>query len=303
MHVVLEWSVLASITLDTMKVTLTPTRLMYAGASAALVAIAIGGLYFFYEVAIGGLTSIGTATLGVTVGFGVVAGMLSFFAPCSLAIFPSYMSYYATSGTTASTIRGSLRLGTIATGGMALAYGLIALSMSGVAAVLPLRVLLQYTVPGLAVLIVGLGIVFARGTTTSGRSSNRLAQRVIQRAETANSPERTVFGFGFAYALGSITCILPIFIVFILYPFLTGSVLTGGVAFSAFIAGKGLVMLVATVLTGKSKQHLLTELGTHFDAVRKVGGGLMVFAGWYLFRYGLVLWGVHNPLVESIFFL
>jgi cytochrome c-type biogenesis protein len=286
-----------------MKVTITPQRLRYASAAGVLAVIAIGGLYFFYELAIGGLAAIGHATLAVTVGFGVLAGMLSFFAPCSLALFPSYMSYYATSSSTSTSIQGSLRLGLLATLGMALAYGLISLSLSGVAAVLPLRVLLQYTVPVLAVVILGLGLVFATGRTTSGHSSHRLAQRVIQRTEHANSPARTVFGFGFAYALGSITCILPIFIIFILYPFLTGSVLTGLVAFGAFILGKGLLMVVATILTGQSKQHLLTDLGSHFDIVRKVGGGLMLFAGWYLFRYGLLLWGVQNALLNTLFFL
>jgi hypothetical protein len=62
-------------------------------------------------------------------------------------------------------------------------------------------------------------------------------------------------------------------------------------------------MVIATVLTGQSKQHLLTDLGSHFDIVRKVGGGLMLFAGWYLFRYGLLLWGVQHPLVSRLFFL
>lgn len=286
-----------------MKVTVTPRRLKYASAMAVLAAIAVSGLYLFYAVAVGGLVSIRDATVGVTIGFGVLAGMLSFFAPCSLAIFPSYMSYYATSKTTASSVHGSLRLGFIATLGMALAYGLVSLSISGVAFVLPLRVILQYTVPGLAVLILALGVLFATGITTSGRSSNRIAQRVIQHAEEANSPTRTIFGFGFAYAIGSITCILPIFIIFILLPFLTGNVVTGIVAFGSFIVGKGLLMMVATVLTGRSKQHLLTDLGEHFGVIRKVGGGLMIFAGWYLLRYSLLLWGVENALLEKAFFL
>ena len=286
-----------------MKVTITPRRLKYTSVAGVLAVIAISGLYFFYELAIGGLAAIGHATLAVTVGFGVVAGMLSFFAPCSLAIFPSYMSYYATSSSTSASVHGSARLGLIATLGMALAYGLISVSLSGVAAVLPLRVLLQYTVPVLAVVILGLGLIFATGRTTSGRSSHRLARRVIQRAEDANTPVRTVFGFGFAYALGSITCILPIFIIFIVYPFLTGSVVTGLVAFGAFILGKGMLMVVATVLTGQSKHHLLTDLGAHFDLVRKVGGGLMLFAGWYLLRYGFLLWNVQHPVVSWLFFL
>jgi hypothetical protein len=80
-------------------------------------------------------------------------------------------------------------------------------------------------------------------------------------------------------------------------------VLTGLVVFGAFILGKGLFMVVGTILTGQSKQHLLTDLGSHFDIVRKVGGGLMLFAGWYLFRYGLLLWGVQNALLNTLFFL
>lgn len=286
-----------------MKVTVTPRRLKYASGIAAIVGIGLGGLYLFYAVAITGLVAVRDGTVGLTVGFGVVAGMLSFFAPCSLAIFPSYMSYYASSEQTSSTLRGSVRLGLLATAGMAVAYTIVAISISGVASVLPLSVILAYMIPVLAVLILLLGVAFAAGKTTSGESSNNFAQEIINRAEGANSPTTTIFGFGFAYAVGSITCILPIFIVFILIPFLTGSALTGFIAFLSFIFGKGILMVIATVLTGRSKQRLLTDLGDHFGLVRKIGGGLVIFASFYLFRYGLLLWGVENPALQQIFFL
>lgn len=286
-----------------MKVQLTEGQLRYILAGTAVAAIAVGGLYLFYDVAIGNLVAIQNAALWITLGFGLLTGMLSFFAPCSFALFPAYMSYYASSDRTASSFAGSLRLGVVASLGMAVAYGLISISLSGLTAFLPLQAMLSYTIPVLAVLILLLGAAFATGFTAGGRFFGQLSQRIADRAETAQSVDGTVFGFGVAYAIGSITCILPIFIVFIVAPFLTGDAFTGLLAFGSFILGKSALMVAATVLTGRSKEHLVTQLGQNFVWVRRIGGGLMIFAGLYLFRYTLLLWNVQNPVLNNLFLL
>ncbi|MDY6777200.1 MAG: cytochrome c biogenesis protein CcdA [Candidatus Nanohaloarchaea archaeon] len=286
-----------------MKLSLDRQRVRYAVVALILAAMAVGGMYLFYEVAIGRLFEVRNAAMWVTFGFGMVAGMLSFFAPCSLALFPGYMSYYATSDGTSSSIRDSLYLGAVASVGMALAYTIIAFSLSGVSFLLPLRTIMTYTIPVLAFAVLGLGVVFAMGKTAGGRFFSSVSQRIVQRAEERESTRATVFGFGFAYAIGSITCILPIFIVFIVAPFLTGNALTGLAAFGSFIVGKSALMLVATVLTGRSKEHLLTQAGKQFQLVRKLGGALMIFAGLYLMRYAVLLWDIQQPLVRRLFLI
>ncbi|MFB6294940.1 MAG: hypothetical protein ABEI97_04220, partial [Candidatus Nanohaloarchaea archaeon] len=198
---------------------------------------------------------------------------------------------------------GALRLGLIASVGMALAYSIIAVSLSGASFLLPLRTIMTYAIPVLALLILGLGVAFATGWTAGGNLFSNLSRKIVQRAEKSESANGTIFGFGVAYAIGSITCILPIFIVFIVAPFLTGNAFTGLLAFGSFIVGKSILVVGATVLTGRSKEHLLTRMGAKFGLVRKLGGGLMVFAGLYLFRYALLLWNVKNPFIKSVFLI
>ncbi len=60
----------------------------------ALALILIVGRYGWTEVIIAYLGRVDSLSLPFLLGFGFLAGALSFFAPCAFVLFPGYVSYY-----------------------------------------------------------------------------------------------------------------------------------------------------------------------------------------------------------------
>jgi cytochrome c-type biogenesis protein len=208
-----------------------------------------------------------TVELYGTAAFALGAGIATFFSPCSYALLPGYVGYYAA---TTEDERPPLS-GVIARGGAA-ALGVIAtFLLLSVVAVLASD-LIERLLPAVELLVgvslIGLGIAVVVGFTGSIHVS--LPKR-----------RSSVLGFGLfgaLYALAATACVLPLFVAVALQS-LTFTTVGTALILGAYAGSVGALIIVATVATGVGHEALVGRVSEHVEILTKLAGGVLVVAG------------------------
>ncbi|MDY6788878.1 MAG: cytochrome c biogenesis protein CcdA [Candidatus Nanohaloarchaea archaeon] len=257
----------------------------------ALGAITVGFLGF-YTLIVPELVNLASlSTLAILI-FGFGAGILSFFAPCSLAIFPGYMGYFLSETNANGKIQAS-KLGSIAALGMILFYASAGLFISFIGGISSVQSILGIGVPLMAIILGAVGIYFLKGQTINMNKITELGGRLYSKDKATN---RNLFLFGFGYSLSSIACIFPVFLLLIVYPLITGNITLGTLAFVSFAAGKSILFISATVLISESKSNILTSKAKHFNYIKQGSGLLLILVSLYLAYYSLTLYNIIQPV-------
>lgn len=220
------------------------------------------------------------ATL-LPVGYAFAAGMVASVNPCGILMLPSYAFFQLGSaeagGSTARRLLRGLLVGAVATAGFVTIFALVggAVSAGGrwLVGVFP------YAGLAIGVAMAGLGGWLLLSHRTLGIAA---ASRVTVQ------PRRTmgnVLLFGIAYAIGSLSCTLPIFLVVV------GSALASEgwwVSFSQFLGyalGMGTVLVFVTIGTALFREAMSRWLRRLTPYVHRVSALFLVGAGAYLIYY------------------
>lgn len=250
------------------------------------------GFIGFYTLIVPQLVELSALSLLAVTVFAFAAGILSFFAPCSIAIFPSYMGYYLSQTDQTNRLQ-ALQYGLTASFGMVLFYGILGVTVSWIGGLASVPAILKIGIPVMAVTLGTVGVYFLAGNTFNARLLARTGGRFIRKSGNTSS---NLFLFGFGYSMSSIACIFPVFLLLIVYPFISGDVFLGITAFLAFATGKSVMMIGGTVLTSESKSQFLSGGATNFNYIKKGSGLLLVIVAVYLTFYSLALHGVIAPI-------
>lgn len=225
------------------------------------------------------------SALPVALAFG--SGLVAAVNPCGFAILPAFLAHYL-GRDAASDIRPGIRQlwdGTVA--GLLLSAGFVAVfGIAGLIFGLGAHFIVK-VVPWLAI-ILGFILVGVGVTTLSGRT---LPFR-IRGLSGAKRGYGSLLGFGIAYAIGSLSCTLPIFILVIGSGLGTGS-LPGAVSvFIAYAFGISTVLMVVCVAAAAFRDGVLSwfrRMGRH---VEHISGALLVLGGaWIIYYWGSVISG------------
>lgn len=215
--------------------------------------------------------------------FAYGAGVLSFFSPCAFPMLPAYISYYLAQGATGGDSLGQgLRFGGLSTLGMLAIFaglgsllGLVGASLIGGA--IPLFGL------GMGGLLVALGVILLL--------TNRLGVTLPLRAPVYRGP-LSFFLYGVAYALVSLGCTFPIFVVLVTAALLSGGLASGLLVFSVYSLGLGTVMVFLSVAVATSRDVVADHLHRVVPWVRVISaivllgvGGYMIYFYWPLVRF------------------
>lgn len=253
------------------------------------------------------------------VGFALLAGVASFFAPCAFPLLPGYMAYTLSLGKPKHPMRvdpdasaaaksgnspddtpdsdrapsnaepAPLRLrealvpGIAAASGILIIYGLFGLvvAFAGVAA-RPWLPLLQ---PGVGVLAIVLGIALLLGATMQGviaplqRAMDRLMMLVTRR----NRPGSMTgyFSYGLGYGAAAAGCTAPVFLQLALTAFVLGWA-TGLQIFAVYAGTAAALMILATLIAVKARGALQKRSGQIVAVANKLSGVVLLGAGVYL---------------------
>jgi cytochrome c biogenesis protein CcdA len=101
------------------------------------------------------------------------------------------------------------------------------------------------------------------------------------RLQRSRSP-RGVFLFGIAYAIASLGCTLPVFIIVVGSAVSANSFLTALVQFVNYALGMGLVLTSVSLGAALAQGAITTRLRRMMPFVEQAGGVFMLAAGMYL---------------------
>jgi cytochrome c biogenesis protein CcdA len=223
--------------------------------------------------------------IDVPLVFAFLAGQAAAFNPCGAAMFPAYVGYQlGTVETSRSPVRSAISgvtLGLSATAGFIVVFAAVGLVLAAggrfVGQFLPFVGL------GVGVLIAGTGLWLL----VSGRKIAIMSASRVNLGQGRGL--RSVFLFGIAYAIASLSCALPLFLVAV--GIVAGQTLSAGSIAETVIGsvvyglGMGVVMVGATLGIVFFKDLVSRWIRAVMLYVEPVGKLAMVGAGAYLIYY------------------
>lgn len=214
------------------------------------------------------------------------AGLVATVNPCGFAMLPSVLTYYLgqsgprrTDGT--GRVADGLLVGLVLSAGFMLLFGVV-----GIAFALGAQPVVRI-VPWVTI-VVG-GILIALGLWLL--AGKKLTLRLPGLAGPKDSGYRSMFLFGIAYAIGSLSCTLPIFLVMVGSALATGSALGTLASFLAYGLGMSTVLMLLCLGTAGFREVVLRALRPLFPHMGRISGALLVLGGGYVVYYWASLLG------------
>ncbi|MEC7829183.1 MAG: cytochrome c biogenesis protein CcdA [Actinomycetota bacterium] len=215
----------------------------------------------------------------INLAFAFTAGIVATINPCGFAMLPAYISYFLgieanSSPNIGTSIARALVTGTVVSSGFLIVFGSAGLLISlGFTAI-------REIVPWVAI-CVGLALIALGCLVTTGRRIDIALPRFD--AGTRERNLRSLVAFGVSYAVASISCGLPTFIV-VVSTSVTGF-RSGLTAFIFYAGGMSVTLLALTVSLALARSTFLEKLRSVVRYVDRGAGILMVVAGAYLVIY------------------
>lgn len=216
------------------------------------------------------------------------AGLIASINPCGFAMLPAYAGFFLgldseTSKSRAITrafwVAAIMSLGFLAVFGVfGLAFGLGGVAVaSRITAAVPWIAI----VIGSGLIFLGIALLFGYELKVSLPTGGR---------GTSERSARAVFVFGSSYALASLSCALPVFLI-VVSQTVTADTFLGAVgSFIAYAAGMALVITAVTVALALGQDQLVNAARRVSRQANRVAGVLLAIAGAFIvFYWTLVL--------------
>lgn len=263
---------------------LNPIRLLLLAAAVVALIVLLARVQLTVEAAAADVIRL------LPIGFAFAAGMVATVNPCGFMLLPAYISYQLgvdeeefDKRSAASRLAQGLGTGAVATIGFLLVFALI----GGLLAVGGQAIIRAFPHAGaiVGVLLAGLGLWLLVG---EGDLTLLAAGRLRVRKERGL---RNVFLFGVVYAIGSLSCTLPIFLA-VVGSSLTRGGLSGALApFVSYGLGMGLILIVVTVASAFLRRTMVQRLKGMVPWVHSASAMFLIGAGAYLVYYWFIFGG------------
>lgn len=225
---------------------------------------------------------------GADVGLVFGAGMAAAFNPCGVAMLPSYISYLVGQGRSDSSsimqngLRG-LTVGLWMTLGFLTVFVVLGFTIAAIGQVL------YGILPWLSVAI-GILLVVAGSLLWSGKqwevNTSRYVDRLSNRIQSGKNGSMYVYGL--IYAVASLGCTLPIFLMLVAQSIVLGKVGQGVVNFILYAAGMGLVVVLISILSMLANAWVKRSLRRILPFISRISALIIVLAGLYIIYYWLI---------------
>ncbi len=213
--------------------------------------------------------------------YAFATGMVATINPCGFAMLPAYLSYFLglqdESDDSESTVLRAIGVSAAVTAGFVTVFTIIGVVVNTAAT--PLQENIPWATLVIGAILVLLGIAMVAGF-----------EPVVALPKLERGGNRrtlwSMYVFGVSYAVASLSCTLPLFLVAVTGVFSSESFAGGLAAFVAYGLGMGLVLTALTVLLALAKASLVGRLKASLRYVNRVAGGLLVVAGSFLIYWG-----------------
>lgn len=203
-------------------------------------------------------------------------GLVAAVNPCGLPMLPAYLALFTgTTGPTGARVGRSLLTGGTVTAGFVLVFGVLgALVESGV----------QLVAGWLPWVMIGIGVAMtATGLLTLAGSGPRVRLPVPRLRARRSAP--AMLAYGAAYAVGSLSCSLPLFLAAVGTSFTRRGAWAGFSTYVAYALGMGLFVTAAAVVTTTVGAAALRRLRAASRVLPVLSGIVLTVSGAYLVLY------------------
>jgi len=206
------------------------------------------------------------------------AGIAMFFNPCGIALLPAYISFLlGQKEEDASKIKRAIRgfqIGAVVSAGILSVFVGTGVLISLLGNFLAPYAFWLGTITGLALIVLGV-LMFAGKAFTINLPHNFKAKSSLGK----------FYVFGVGYAIGGISCTLPVFLLVAFNALGGGSFIAGFVNFLAFSLGTVLLMLAVTTMTAISKSFVERWIVSRMTVIYKLSSLVIIGAGIYLIYF------------------
>ncbi len=209
----------------------------------------------------------------------LTAGMLAAFNPCGFALLPGYLALFLSDSTNqrpGSAVRRSLRVSASMTAGFIAVFTFVGLLISALS--WQITAYTPYLTLAVGPVLVVLGMYLL-----SGRDLKFGIPRMKGRV---GSSAAGMFMYGMTYAIVSLSCTLPIFLVAVVGATRTSSFAAGLFTVVVYGLGMGLVITALTFAVALARDGFVAGSRRMVRYVNRISGALLVLAGAYLAWYG-----------------
>ncbi len=217
----------------------------------------------------------------------VVAGIATFFSPCSFPLLPGYLSFYYNTERP-DVGRRAIYRGILAAAGVvtfAVIVGVvIALLGQGVASSFSISsptpsLLTRAFRIGLGAVLMSLGAIQLSNVTFHNRALDVLTSRFYSAAKSGN---RGLYLYGLGYNAAGIGCAAPITAGLVAFALGSGGFVSAFLAFLIYSLTMGVLMLGVSLLVADSKHVLINNLKYSTPKIKKVSSTILIAVGAFL---------------------
>ena len=220
------------------------------------------------------------------------AGLVTFVNPCGFALLPVYITYYfKNEGLEKSNLLKKIFAGLIL--GLIVSSGFVAIfSLIGVIVSYAGRALLRYVgwfdlLIGVLLIIIGFVYLF---NLNSKINLNKLANFWEKlKSNKLKNKYLSFFFYGMGFAIASLGCTLPIFLLVVTSAVKASGFLNGIFIFLIYAAGMSLFMILFSIAVALSKTAIEKTLKNWMPYIYKFGALVVIVAGAYLIYNQIVL--------------
>jgi cytochrome c-type biogenesis protein len=219
--------------------------------------------------------------VNAVVVYAFATGMVATINPCGFAMLPAYLSYFLglddPSTDSQSVVLRAVGISAVVTAGFVVVFTVIGVVLN--VAALPIEANMPWATVVIGIALTVLGIAMLAGYQPSF---------TLPKLERGGDRRTlwSMFVFGVSYALASLSCTLPLFLVAVTGVFSSQSLIGGMGAFVAYGLGMGLVLTAITVALALARQSLVGRLRGALRYTGRIAGGLLVVAGIFLVYWG-----------------
>jgi cytochrome c-type biogenesis protein len=209
----------------------------------------------------------------------LASGMVATVNPCGFAMLPAYLSYFLGVEDRAPTasVWQAFRVALAVSAGFLAVFAVAGLAVELTS--LPIYENVPWISLVIGIALLALGVAMLAGFEPLVRLPK------LDRGGR-NRTVRSMFVFGVSYAIASIGCTLPTFLVAVSGTIDRETVADGLVVFGVYALGMTLVLLALTVAIALARTSIVRFLRSSRAYVGRVAGGLVALAGAYVAYYG-----------------
>lgn len=232
--------------------------------------------------------------IDVPLAYAFTAGLVATVNPCGFPMLAAYLSYFV--GTDDEGRDRGGRVPRALAAAAAVSIGFLAV-FAAVGIPINAGVSWIYRVMPWFTLVVGAGLVVLGVGMLAGRKLSVSLPRLDRGGE--NRRWRSMVVFGASYAVASLSCTLPVFLVVVAGTTERVNGASGLLAFGAYGVGMSLVLMVLSLALALARESMVRRMRQALRYADRAAGVLLVVVGVYLLYYGVYAMDPTNPATVS----